>query len=113
MTLSFLADEHVKRVFITELRANGYEVAKVGADYDQGTSDTVHLERSQDSGRVIISNDSDFLRLHHDYDHAGVLLYNDQNVSVSEFMQGIKRVERFLPNEELQGNIVWLDEWID
>ena len=26
MSLSFLADEHVKRVFVAELRANGYDV---------------------------------------------------------------------------------------
>lgn len=46
MTFSFLADEHVKRVFVTDLRANGYDVAWVDADYDAGTTDIEHLEHS-------------------------------------------------------------------
>lgn len=113
MTISFLADEHVKRVFITELRANGYDVAWVDGDYEQGTSNSEHLERSRESDRVILSNDSDFARLHEDADHAGIVLYNDQNMSVTEFIQGIKRVERFVTEDELRRNIVWLDDWIE
>jgi predicted nuclease of predicted toxin-antitoxin system len=112
MTLSFLADEHVQRVFVTELRANGYDVAWVDEDYGQGTADPEHLEQSQGSGRVILSNDSDFARLHEEFDHAGCILYADQNVSVTEFIRGIKQVERFVPEEELRGNVVWLDNWL-
>lgn len=113
MTFSFLADEHVKRVFITELRANSYDVVWVDADYEQGVSDSEHLERSQDSGRIILTNDSDFARLHDDFDHAGIVLYYDQNMSVTEFIQGIKRIERFVPEDELRDTIVWLDDWIE
>lgn len=63
MTLSFLADEHVKRVFVTELRANGCDVAWCGGDYEPGTTDRAHLSRSRDEDRVILSNDADFARL--------------------------------------------------
>lgn len=45
MSLSFLADEHVKRVFVSELRANGYEVAWLDSGYETGTSDREHLAR--------------------------------------------------------------------
>ena len=112
MTLSFLADEHVKRVFVPELRANGYDVVWI-EDYEASTSDRAHLKRSQDSGRVILTNDTDFPRLHEEYEHGGIVLYNDQNMSVTEFMKGIKLIERFVPPEELQGGIVWLDDWIE
>lgn len=113
MTFSFLADEHVKRVFITELRANGYDVAWVDGGYERGTPDVEHLESSEESGRVILSNDADFARLHDDYDHAGVVLYNDQNVSVRAFVRAIKQVERLFPETELRGQIVWLDDWFE
>jgi len=113
MTLPVLADEHVKRVFVTELRANGYDVAWVDADYESGTSDRAHLERSRDSDRVILSNDADFARLHEEYEHAGVLLYDDQNTAVTDFVKGIRLIERFVPAEELRGEIVWLDDWIE
>ena len=55
MTRSFLADEHVKRVFVTELRANGYDIAWVDADYESGTSDRAHLKQSGESNRAILS----------------------------------------------------------
>jgi predicted nuclease of predicted toxin-antitoxin system len=113
MTRSFLADEHVKRVFVTELRANGYDVAWVDADYESGTSDRAHLKQSGESNRAILSNDADFARLHGEYEHAGIVLYDDQNMSVTEFVKGIRLIERFVPAEELRGEIVWLDDWIE
>lgn len=113
MTLSFLADEHVKRVFVTELRANGYDVAWVDDAYEPGTPDRDHLRLSRDDGRVVLSNDADFTRLHGEYDHAGIILYDDQNVPVTDWMQGVKRIERFVPPNELAGNVIWLDDWTD
>jgi predicted nuclease of predicted toxin-antitoxin system len=113
MTLSVLADEHVNRVFITELSANGHDVAHVGTDYDRGTSDPDLLERATENDRIVLSNDADFARLHGEADHAGIVLYQEQNMSVTEFIQGINRVERVVPEPELRGTLVWLDEWID
>lgn len=113
MTISFLADEHVNRVVVGELRANGYGVEWVGDDYDPGTPDSVHLERSGTADLVILSNDSDFARLHDQYEHGGVILYDDQNIPVTTFVAAIIRIDRFVPREELYGNLVWLDEWVE
>lgn len=113
MSLSFLADEHVKRVFVTELRANGYDVAWIDSGYAMGTTDAEHLRRSAASGRVIVTNDADFLRQHHDYDHGGILIYDDQNLSVTEFVRAIRRIDRHLTEPDLAGDVVWLDGWIE
>jgi len=51
--------------------------------------------------------------LHGEYEHAGIVLYNDQDMSVTEFMKGIKLIERFVPPEDLRDDIVWLDDWIE
>lgn len=113
MTLSVRADEHVRRVYVTSLRSTGYEVEWVDAAYEPGIPDTQHLERSENSGCVILSNDVDFARLHHDYDHAGIILYSDQLLPISAFVRGIRRIERFIPDETLRQNVVWLDAWVD
>jgi len=110
--MRFLADEHVRRVFVTELRANGHDVSWNDGGYEQGTVDRTHLEQSAATNRVILTNDTDFARIHDEYDHGGIILYNDQNMPVTEFISGISRVERSLPKEELAGEIVWLDEWV-
>lgn len=72
-----------------------------------------HLERSQQTGRIILSNDADFVGLHDESDHGGIVLYDDQNDSVDEFIRGIELIERFVPEEELRGRLIWLDEWLD
>jgi len=90
MTLAFLADEHVRRVFVVE-----------------------HLERSRETGRIVLSNDSGFARLGNQRDHAEVLLYDGQTMSVSTFIRGIRRIERFVSPDQFRGEIVWLDDWIE
>jgi len=106
MTFRVLADEHVKRVFVKELRANGFDVAWIDGGYDVGTADVEHMERSADAGRVIVSNDADFARLYESHDHAGVILYDEQNVPVTAFVRGVKRIERFVPPTELRGRLL-------
>lgn len=110
MTLSFLADEHVDRVFVIELRAQGHFVAWIDEEYEPGTPDHAHLERSAADDLVILSNDADFASVHDEYDHGGIVLYDDQNVSVTTFVAAIKRIERFVPRRELRGRLLWLDE---
>lgn len=111
MTRSFRADEHVRRVYVKAMRETGYDVEWIDGAYDPGTPDTEHLERSERAGLVIISNDADFVRLHGDYDHAGVILYADQLLPIVAFIRGIRRIGRYDPDETLRGNIVWLDAW--
>jgi len=34
-------------------------------------------------------------------------------MSVSTFIRGIRRIERFVLPEQFRGEIVWLDDWIE
>lgn len=113
MTLAFICDEHVKRVFIGELRANGYDVEWVSGDINAGRSDTDLLNYAVENDLVLLTNDSDFLRMHEEYAHPGLVMYDDQNLSVSEFIGGVNRIARFVPDAELAGTVIWLDEWTD
>lgn len=113
MTISFLADEHVNRVVVLELRANGYDVTWVDGGYEPGTPDRTHLERSVAEERVILSNDADFARLHDEYDHGGIILYADQHIPVTRFVAAVKRIERVVPRDHLFGSLIWLDEWAE
>ena len=113
MTRSFLADEHVKRVFVTELRANGFDVLWVDGGYEPGAPDVDHLKRSAEEGLAILSNDTDFLTHHDAYDHGGVIIYDDQTISVSEFVRAIRRIDRYVSEAEAAGNVIWLDGWIE
>jgi hypothetical protein len=47
-----------------------------------------------------------------EHDHAGIVLYDDQTMPVTEFIRGINAIERHVPRQELRNGLLWLDEWV-
>ena len=83
MSIRFYADEHVSRAVIRGLRQRGLNVTTVSEADLLGASDVEHLEWAESEGRVIFTQDTDFLRLHDaGYSHAGIA-YAPQGTSVS------------------------------
>lgn len=110
-TLSLLADEHVDSTYVTALRSASYDIATVGADYPAGRSDAAHLDAAADEGRVLLTNDRDFVVLGERREHAGIVMF-DQGTDVRGLVRGIERIERYVSVEELRNHVVWLDEWL-
>ena len=79
----------------------------------EGRSDGDHLQQSVETGAILLTSDSDFVRQYDGYEDAGIVLYDDQNMAITEFVRAFKRVERFVPMEDLAGNVVWLDGWVE
>lgn len=113
MSFAVIADEHVPRVFVIELRANGFEVAWIDEGYEIGKEDHAHLGESARTGAAIVTNDTDFLSISDQYDHAGVIMFTDQTMDVATFVRGMKRIGRFVPADSRSGAIIWLDEWVN
>jgi hypothetical protein len=110
--LSFRADEHVDSAFITALRAEGYDVSTVEADYERGLSDEDHLAECRENGRIVLTNDDDFTRLGLDTEHAGVIRYSDQGLSPGAFVRGIRRIDTHLSADEMTDHVEWLEQWL-
>jgi len=110
--LSFLADEHVKRAYVTALRANGFEVVAVAEGDETGREDQSHLATSETRGLVVLTNDDDFVRLGRDTEHAGIVYYSQQNHDPGQFVTAIRRIDRYFAPEELHGHIEWLENWL-
>ena len=76
-----LLDEHVGRVFERLLRERGYDVEQAKDRFGEHTSDADLLSWCGASDTVLLTNNAkDFESLHHDHDHAGILLYYDQKL---------------------------------
>ena len=60
-----------------------------------------------------MTNDTDFLSISDQYEHAGVIMFTDQTMDVATFVRGMKRIERFVPANSRAGVIIWLNEWVD
>ena len=62
--VSFYTDEHVAKAVIRGLRERGVNVMTVAEAGLMGALDEEHLARSLTEGRVLFTQDDDFLRLH-------------------------------------------------
>ena len=76
-----LLDEHVGRVFERVLSERGHDVEQAKDLFGEHTDDRNLLAWCADEGVVLLSNNAkDFEPLHHEVDHAGILLYYDQKL---------------------------------
>lgn len=62
--VKFYTDEHVGRAVVRGLRQRGADVLTVPEAGLLGATDEKHLEHARAEGRVLFTQDEDFLRLH-------------------------------------------------
>ncbi|MDZ7700724.1 MAG: DUF5615 family PIN-like protein [Halobacteriales archaeon] len=110
--LAFLADEHVANVIVTALRSNGYDAEFAKAQLLEGIPDIDLLEAATDLGRVLLTNDRDFVTLGRGIDHAGIVVYVDQELAPGPFVRGIQAIDRQFTPGTMWKNIEWLEEWL-
>jgi uncharacterized protein with PIN domain len=112
-----LLDEHVGRVFERLLRERGYDVVQAKDQFGEHTSDAELVEWCDESGTVLVSNNAkDFEPLHDEYDHAGILLYYEQNLPDTD-PEGLARTVDEVFNQYgadgLKNHLVDLGEWYE
>jgi hypothetical protein len=110
--LSFLADEHVKRAYITALRANGFDVVAIAEGDSTGRKNQFHLTTSETRGLVILTNDDDFVRVGRETPHAGIIYYSRQDHEPGDFATAIRRIDHYFEPAEMNGHIEWLENWL-
>jgi predicted nuclease of predicted toxin-antitoxin system len=74
--IRFQLDEHVPHAVAEGLRRRGIDVWMADQASLLGAPDADYLARSLTAGRVLVTQDSDFLRLHHHHDHADIAYCN-------------------------------------
>ncbi len=103
--IRFYTDEHVSRAVIRGLRERGADVLTVPEAGLLGASDLAHVERARQEGRVVFTQDADFLRLHAEgAPHTGIV-YARQGTSVSDVIRRLMLVRQALTTEEMEGHV--------
>jgi len=106
--ISYHVDEHVARAVVRGLRQRGVDVLILREAGLLGASDEEHLARAKADGRVIFTQDDDFLRLHAaGLDHAGIV-YAPQQTAIGEIIYGLMLIYRVLEPKEMIGHIEFL-----
>lgn len=90
------------------LRQRGVDVLTVVEAGMLGASDEEHLKRALNEGRVIFTQDDDFLRLHAaGADHAGIV-YAPQQTPIKDILRGLMVIHQVLDAEDMHGQIEFL-----
>ena len=73
-----------------------------------GASDEEHLERASAEGRVVVTQDEDFLGLHESAPtHAGIV-YFPQGTTVGELIRGLALIHEVLYAADMTGKVQYM-----
>lgn len=106
--IRFYTDEHVAKAVVRGLRQRGVDVRTVSEAGMLGASDQEHLALARKEGRVIFTQDDDFLRLHAaGAEHAGIV-YAPQQTSIGEIIYGLMLIYQILDAKDMTGQVEYL-----
>lgn len=105
---SFLTDEHVPNAVAKGLRARGIEASAAAQTGQLGAADVALLAYAKGEGKVLITADPDFLRLHAaGVTHAGIL-FTQPDASVGGIIGGAMMIAGILTPEEMFNHVEFL-----
>lgn len=107
--IRFHLDEHVDPAIAARLRARGIDVTTTIEAGLESSSDEEHLRFAHEDGRVIFSQDRDFLQLHAaGVYHAGIAYCEQQARPIGEIIRYLALMHDCLTAEEAAGQVEFL-----
>jgi predicted nuclease of predicted toxin-antitoxin system len=107
--IRFHLDEHISAHIAAGLRRRNIDVTTAADAGLIGATDKEHLEFASLSGRVVVTQDDDFLRLHAQaMAHAGIAYCRQQSASVGEMLRRLVLIHDLLSPEEMAGRVEFL-----
>lgn len=105
-SLRFYLDENVDPAIADGLRNRGVDVVAAAEAERLGLSDEEQLEFALREGRVLVTHDRDFLRLHsNEAAHAGIVYAETGSRTVGEMIRFLKLVYDVLLPEDMRGHV--------
>ena len=106
--IRFYADEHVKQAITAGVRRRGADIVTVQEVGLRGEDDEVHLAFAASTGRVILTQDTDFLRLHAAGNPHPGIVYAGSHLTVGEVIRGLMLIHDLLTPEEMANHVEFL-----
>ena len=106
--IRYFADEHVSPAVPNGLRKRGINILTVSEAGLLGSEDEELLEFVREEGRVIVTQDQDFLQIaDHEDDHPGVV-YDPQGRSIGEMVRLLDLLFQVSDAEEMEGRVEYI-----
>jgi predicted nuclease of predicted toxin-antitoxin system len=107
--IRFHLDEHISAHIAAGLRRRSIDVTATADAGLVGATDVAQLEFAASSGRVLVTQDGDFLRLHaQGVAHAGIVYCQQQSMPVREMLRRVILLYDLLSPEEMAGRVEFL-----
>jgi predicted nuclease of predicted toxin-antitoxin system len=111
--MRLLADEHIPPAFVSALRGEGHDITVVGETIALGSADTVMLEHTRETGRALLTEDTDFLGADPELDiqdHSGILAC-DTAATPGAVATAVRRIET--ATTDLTGTVLFVPgNWV-
>jgi uncharacterized protein with PIN domain len=104
MAIKFYMDEHVHPGITRALQQRGIDVLTAQATDNLDIDDAEHLQFAASEGRVIFTQDEDFLRV---LNHKGIV-YAHQRTPMRQIIEGLILIAETLTEEEMKNHIEFL-----
>ena len=107
--IKFHLDENVRNAIAQGLRRRGIDVTTTPEQSLIGIADEAQLEFAVSQGRVIFTQDTDFLRINQsNRNHCGIVFCSQNNKSIGELIRGLVLVWELLEPIDMQGKVEFL-----
>ncbi len=107
--IQFHLDEHVANAIAHGLRLRDIDVSTTVDAGLQGAEDLAHIAYALTEGRVIFTQDDDFLRHHHTgVTHAGIVYSKQGSRTTGEIVRYLKLMHDCLDESDMAGQLEYL-----
>jgi predicted nuclease of predicted toxin-antitoxin system len=107
MAIRFYTDEHVHPGIAKALRKNNIDVLTAQQAGMLDVGDNSHLQFATSQGRVMITQDEDFLKLHSKMNHKGIA-YAHQRTTMRQIIEGLLLLYEAMTEEEMENHVEYL-----
>ena len=105
-TIRFHLDEHNDRAIATGLRQRGVDVTTTPDAGLRGAVDENHIAFAISKGRVVVTKDADFLRLHAaGVEHLGIVYIPSGPLSIGAIIRGLILIWEIYEPEDMVGHL--------
>ena len=109
MPVPFHLDEHISAALAAGLRHRGIDVTTATDAGLMGAEDRDHLRFAAATGRVVVTRDVDFLRLHAEgVSHAGSAYCHSQSRSLGEVLRRLVLIHAAMSPDDMKNRVEYL-----
>ena len=106
--MKFLADEHIELSIVTGLKLLGIDAISVNEAGKRESDDEEILSFAKENDRVIITRDSDFVKLHRKgVEHTGIV-FIPKFLAIGKIIGEIEKVPILFESEHIRNMVIFL-----